>query len=54
MLALDLFRDRLVVKPAIAVADDLVAVLDEGPGELGVAVGRLRHRQQADFDPEQA
>src|SRR5882757_5670818 len=51
MLALDLFRDRLVVEPAIAVADDLVAVLDEGPGEFGVTLGRLRHRQQADLTP---
>src|SRR3984893_1058186 len=54
MLALDLFRDRLVVEPAIAVADDLVAVLDEGPGEFGVTLGRLRHCQQADLATDRA
>jgi len=54
MLALDLFRDRLVIDPAIAVADDLVAVPDKGAGDFGVALGGLGDRQQADLDPEPA
>ncbi len=45
MLALDLFRHGLVIEPTIAVADDFVSVLDKGAGDLGVALGRLGHRQ---------
>src|SRR6516162_8440419 len=52
MLALDLFRHHLVIEPTIAVADDLVPLLDKGTGDLGVALGRLGHRQQADLDSE--
>src|SRR6516165_11242903 len=52
MLALDLFRHRLVIEPTIAVADDLVALLDKGTGDLGVALGSLCYGQQANLDPE--
>ena len=54
MLALGLFGHRLVIEPAVAVADDLVPVLDKGAGNLGVALGRLGHRQQTHLDPELA
>ena len=45
MLALGIFGHRLVIEPAISVADDLVAILDKGAGDLRVALGRLGHRQ---------
>src|SRR5438093_13180029 len=54
MLALDLLRHRLVIEPAIAVADDFVALLDKGAGDLGVALGRLGHRQETYLHPEPA
>src|ERR1700740_777559 len=45
MLAFDLCRDRLIVPSTLAVADDLVPVLDKGAGEFGVAIGRFGDRQ---------
>src|SRR6516225_804505 len=54
MLALDLFRDHLVVEPAIAVADDLMPVFDKGVSEFGVALGCFGDRQQTHLDPEPA
>src|SRR6516164_10069722 len=52
MLALDLFRHCLVIEPTIAMADDLVPVLDKGTGDLGVALGSLCDGQQANLDPK--
>ena len=41
MLALGFFRHRLVIEPAITVADDFVPVLDKGSGDLGVRSAAL-------------
>lgn len=54
MLALDLLRDRPVIGPSVAMADDLVPVFDKGAGEFRVALGGFGDRQQAYLDPEAA
>src|SRR5262245_42489979 len=54
MLALGVFGHRLIIAPTIAVADDLVAILDKRAGDLGITRGGLRNGQQTDLDPELA
>ncbi len=54
MFAFDFRRHGLVVEPAIAVANDLVPILDKGARQLGVALGRLGDGQEAHLDPEAA
>ena len=54
MLAFDLFRHGLVIEPAVAMADDLVPVLDKGARQFRVALGCFGDRQQACLDPEPA
>ena len=45
MLALGRLVDVLVVDPAVAMAGDLVAEIDEGRCQLGVALERHRHAE---------
>ena len=51
MLALNRFWDRLIIEPTVAVADDLMPLLDKSPGDFPVALSGFSHRQQAHFNP---
>src|SRR2546421_12757168 len=52
MLAFHLFVDMVIVDPAIAVADDLVAAFDKGVGHLWVMLKRCGHAEYTERDVE--
>ena len=52
MLALGLLVDLEIVEPTVAMADDLVAVGDNGLGQLRTLLERAHHPEDADLDIE--
>jgi hypothetical protein len=52
MFALHLFVDVVIVDPAIAVADDLMATFDKGVGHLWITLKRCGHAEYTERNVE--